>query len=87
MTARATEDQLGSLHDELAKILKQEIGRTVVDKDGNVVRPAAILNVARQFLKDNNITATVDHKPMRDLVESLPSFDDDLAVQPGMPLN
>lgn len=86
MSNRATEVILGSLHEELARILKEEINKTIVDKDGNIVRPAAILNVARQYLKDNNITATVDNKPMRELVDSLPSFDDDLPVQPGMPL-
>lgn len=86
MSTRATENELGSLHEELARILKKEIQKEVVDKDGNVVRPAAILNVARQFLKDNNITATVDTKPMRELVDALPSFDDESPVQPGMPL-
>lgn len=85
--SRATENELGSLHEELARILKTEIRKEVVDKDGNVVRPAAILNVARQFLKDNNITATIDNKPMRELVDSLPSFEDEDFVQKGMPLN
>lgn len=87
MSKRASEDFLGALHNKLAEILTEEISKTVVDKDGNVVRPAAVLNVARQFLKDNNITSTLDNKPMKDLVEALPSFDDEDPAQPGCRLN
>jgi alanine-alpha-ketoisovalerate/valine-pyruvate aminotransferase len=58
--AKATSDALGSLHEELAKVLTKAIkeGVPMKDDEGNVYvapAPAAILNVARQFLKDNNI--------------------------------
>ena len=51
----ASNKELGELHGHLAKILKEEIQKENLDKDGNKVRNAAILNVARQFLKDNGI--------------------------------
>ena len=51
----ATNKELGDLHGSLAKILVEEIQKENLDKDGNKVRSAAILNVARQFLKDNGI--------------------------------
>lgn len=51
----ATNKELGDLHGHLAKILTEEIQKENLDKDGNKVRNAAILNVARQFLKDNGI--------------------------------
>lgn len=51
----ATNKELGDLHGHLAKILTEEIQKENFDKDGNKVRNAAILNVARQFLKDNGI--------------------------------
>ena len=51
----ASDKELGDLHGHLAKILKEEIQKENLDKDGNKVRSAAILNVARQFLKDNGI--------------------------------
>jgi hypothetical protein len=51
----ATNKELGDLHGQLAKILTEEIRKENLDKDGNKVRNAAILNVARQFLKDNGI--------------------------------
>lgn len=51
----ATNKELGDLHGHLAKILKEEIQKENLDRDGNKVRNAAILNVARQFLKDNGI--------------------------------
>lgn len=51
----ASDKELGDLHGTLAQILAQEIQKENIDKDGNKVRSAAILNVARQFLKDNGI--------------------------------
>ena len=51
----ATNKELGDLHGHLAKILKEEILKEHLDKDGNKVRNASVLNVARQFLKDNGI--------------------------------
>lgn len=51
----ANTKELGDLHGHLAKILAEEIQKEHLDKDGNKVRNASVLNVARQFLKDNGI--------------------------------
>lgn len=51
----ASNKELGDLHGTLAKILAEEIQKENLDKDGNKVRNASVLNVARQFLKDNGI--------------------------------
>ncbi len=51
----ASNKQLEDLHGQLAKILADEIQKENIDKDGNRVRNASVLNVARQFLKDNGI--------------------------------
>jgi hypothetical protein len=80
MSQKASETELSKLHNELASLLKQAIQpEPVLDREGEVVGTkinAAALNVARQFLKDNNITSTLDSKPMRELVADLPSFED-----------
>lgn len=89
MTAKtATESELASLHRQLAKELTERITEgdyevaLTEDEDGNVIenrvkKPVspALLNTARQFLKDNNIEASPDSKEMGDLVDSLP-FDE-----------
>lgn len=68
---KASEGELSGLHSELALLLKQAI-----QPDGEGKINSAALNVARQFLKDNNITSTPDSKPMKDLVDNLPTFED-----------
>lgn len=88
--AKATEKVLGDLHSELARVLTKAIEPEPVVLDGEVVGHklnASALNVARQFLKDNNITATTDSKPVRDLVDSLPSFEDESAFNGANRLN
>jgi len=79
--ARAHEDALGELHQELAKVLKEEVSKTYQDKDGNTSRSAAMLSVARQFLKDNNIQAEESNPAMQSLIGALPSFDSDMPLQ------
>ena len=64
---RASEDALEELHSELAGVLKK--GLTIRDDDGRPI--AALLNVARQFLKDNRIEGPPAPK------SPLPVFDDD----------
>lgn len=59
----ASNKELGDLHGNLAKILSEEIQKENLDKDGNKVRSAAILNVARQFLKDNGIESLGNEDP------------------------
>lgn len=51
----ASNKELGDLHGQLAKILVEEIKKENIDANGNRVRNASVLNVARQFLKDNGI--------------------------------
>lgn len=74
-------EHMQELHGQLAKELRNIIvgGEVVKDKEGMPVRltpsPAA-LNVARQFLKDNNIQANPNKGPVKDLCDDLPIFDD-----------
>lgn len=71
---RASDNELSELHAELARVLKKAVEFT--DEAGQPV--AALLSVARQFLKDNHIEgAAVPGTPLGDLAE-LPVFDDDL---------
>ena len=68
--------ELGELHGTLAKILAQEIQKENLDKDGNKVRNAAILNVARQFLKDNGIESLGTENPeIKELTKAFLPFD------------
>ena len=54
---------------DLHLAVSEELLRRVISGDAN----AADLNVARAFLKDNGIDATVDQsKPLKNLAESLP---------------
>lgn len=75
---KADEKALGNLHGQLANILSEAISQEYVDGEGNKIPPpAAILNVARQFLKDNRIEAqAVQGSPLAGLAD-LPVFDDD----------
>lgn len=74
---KATESELNDLHGVLAKVLKEEVQRIIIDKDGNAGRNASMINVARQFLKDNKIEALAEHSPeLKNLVDALP-FDDE----------
>ena len=63
---------LEELHEELAKVLLER----VKDKDAK----SADLNVARQFLKDNNIDAVpVKDSPLEQLMKELP-FNEEKSV-------
>ena len=65
LTLPKTPDELGRLHNDLADVLSEAINErelhilTLPDGEKKAVlrRNAAILNVARQFLKDNGIEA------------------------------
>jgi len=79
---KADEQALGSLHGKLAEVLKDALSQTYTDPETGapVPPPAAILNVARQFLKDNKIEAvSAQGSPLHDLAD-LPIFDDDNIV-------
>lgn len=77
----ASTEQMSELHSTLARVLQDAIthDHLVTTKDGEQVvvpPPAAILNVARQFLKDNGIEADLkSNQPLRNLADSLPTFD------------
>jgi hypothetical protein len=81
MTNKAAEKELGSLHGKLAEVLKEALEQEYLDDEGNKLPPpAAILNVARQFLKDNKIEAvSVAGSPLHNLAD-LPVFEDDNIV-------
>lgn len=81
-TKRASEEALSELHAELAKVLKKGLG--FVDEEG---KPnPALLNVARQFLKDNKIESEAPKgSPLGDLVDDLPEFPDDIPMEGVQP--
>lgn len=69
--------QLTDLHSALALILAEQIQI----KDENGKANAAVLNVARQFVKDNGIDADVrENKELQILSEALPFDEDDVVV-------
>lgn len=76
MSKTANPDVLGDLHTRLANVLKEAL-QDQTDAEGNKIPPnAAILNVARQFLKDNKIEAMpAKGTPLGDLSD-LPVFND-----------
>lgn len=79
---KADEKLLAGLHGKLADVLKDAISQQYVDPDTGlpVPPPAAILNVARQFLKDNKIEAiAAEGSPLHSLAD-LPVFEDDNVV-------
>lgn len=66
--------ELSALHDLVAKTLSDMIRNGV---EGEAVS-ASVLNVARQFLKDNNITADVkSNQGLQSLSEAVPFTDVD----------
>ena len=72
--SKVTVDALSDLHAALATHLKTVLtnGEEVSEGGEKIVKPAT-LNVIRQFLKDNEITAVpVQGSPLGDLTASLP---------------
>lgn len=79
---KADEKELAGLHGQLAKVLKDAISKQYTDPatGEELPPPAAILNVARQFLKDNKIEAiNAEGSPLHDLAD-LPVFEDDNVI-------
>lgn len=76
MSKSATKSAMEALHGVLASTLSQAIkdGVVVVDKETGEAHkspaPAAILSVARQFLKDNNIDS-VGNADVTDLEQAM----------------
>lgn len=75
---KATEKALGGLHARLAEVLKDSLQDKFDTETGEKLPPnAAILNVARQFLKDNKIEAVpAQGTPLHGLSD-LPVFDEE----------
>ena len=78
MTDKASEKALVGLHARLAEVLKDALQDKFDPETGDKLPPnAAILNVARQFLKDNKIEAVpAQGTPLHGLSD-LPVFEDD----------
>lgn len=79
---KADEKALAGLHGKLAEVLQEALSQDYRDPETGlpIPPPAAILNVARQFLKDNKIEAVAaPGTPLHDLAD-LPVFDDDTVV-------
>jgi transcriptional regulator with PAS, ATPase and Fis domain len=64
--SKSTEQELSELHGAVAKVLRRQIEEeiTVTDEEGNTqllnTASPATLGVAIKFLKDNNITASIE---------------------------
>lgn len=78
MSETASPEELNGLHSEVCKALTVEIKKVHTDAQGNQLRSASMLGQAIKFLKDNNIQATEKKKELADLVDSLPTFADDI---------
>ncbi len=79
--SKADEKALGSLHGKLAEVLTEALSQDFTDPEtGLSMPPAAILNVARQFLKDNKIEAIAATGSPLGALSDLPVFDDDNVV-------
>lgn len=75
---KATEKALGGLHARLAEVLKESLQDKFDPETGDKLPPnAAILNVARQFLKDNKIEAVPAQGTALHSLSDLPVFEDD----------
>ena len=77
-TSSASENDMRELHGELSAQLRKMLvgGQVVMSEDGLpvVLSPTpAVLNVVRQFLKDNNVHAKpTNTNDLGELVDSLP---------------
>lgn len=74
--SKASQEEMENLHGavvrEVTKVIRE--GEQVVTKDGDLVtrRPsAAMLNVARQILKDNNIESGVGNADLEELEKAM----------------
>ena len=78
---KADEQAMDSLHGQLALVLTEHLKGTIDPETGTKIpAPAAILSVARQFLKDNGIDAVAKKgSPLGELA-NLPVFDDENVI-------
>jgi hypothetical protein len=80
MSKKATSEEMGTLHDELAKKLTDIVknGETVIKagEPHRVPASAALLGVAARFLKDNNVVCAdeLPSAPITGLDQALKDF-------------
>lgn len=75
MSTSASKTKLNELHEMLAEVLIEDLKQSILEK---IPLPAANLGVIRQFLKDNEITASLESDDMLQLRDS---FRDELAAK------
>ena len=75
MSKAASKTSLEQLHEMLASVLIEDLKQAKEDK---IPLPAANLNAIRQFLKDNNVTASIEAEDMKQLHTE---FEDELAAR------
>jgi len=75
MSKSASASKLNELHELLAEVLIEDLKQS---KAEGIPLPAANLGVIRQFLKDNNISASIDAEDMKSLRDE---FADELAAK------
>ncbi len=75
MSKSASASKLNELHELLAEVLIQDLRQS---QEEGIPLPAANLGVIRQFLKDNNISASIDAEDMKTLRDE---FADELAAK------
>lgn len=74
--AKTSSKEMDALHGQLATVLKDSIKELSASEEKKGL--AALLNVARQFLKDNEVTAlAVPNSPVQNLADSLPFVGDE----------
>ena len=68
--------------DKLMEALHEELGQTLLQRVRDPEVKSSDLNVARQFLKDNDVTAIpTDNNTLSQLLEDLPFNEDITSVQ------
>lgn len=84
MSSKATKDAMDALHAQLATVLKDGISELSQAEDKKGL--AALMNVARQFLKDNDVTAqAVPESPIANLAAGLPFAGDEFNGEDSQP--
>ena len=75
MNVSASKSKLNELHEMLAEVLIADLKQSIAEE---IPLPAANLGVIRQFLKDNEITASLETDDMLQLRDS---FREELAAK------
>lgn len=87
----ATQDEMDKLHNNFAKELSERLKKgekvTIAGETKTVKASAAVLNVIRGFLKDNNVVCAEGHRsrPVGDLLKDLDKFNAAVEAEDGAP--